>query len=69
MVEINLIIFRKSAVCLLLIQFCITINKYKKIDEWFCSCAHNKAMIIGNIYTFSELDELSKSPKVVIAEF
>ena len=41
---------------------------HKIMDEWFCSCAHSKDMIIGHIYTFRELDELSKLSKEVIAE-
>ena len=42
---------------------------HKIMDEWFCSYAHSKAIIIEHIYTFAELDELSKLPKEVIAEF
>ena len=36
---------------------------HKIMDEWICSCSHNKAMIIG------KLDELSQLPKEVIAGF
>ena len=42
---------------------------HKIMDELFCSCSHSKAMIIEHLYTFAELDELSKLPKEVIAEF
>ena len=41
---------------------------HKIMDEWFCSCAHSKVMIIEHIYTFTELDVLSKLLKEVIAE-
>ena len=42
---------------------------HKIMDEWFCSYIHNKAMIIVQIYTIAEFDELSKLLKEVIAEF
>ena len=38
------------------------------MDEQFCSCTHNKALSIGNIYIILVLDKLSKLPKEVISE-